>query len=308
MRRLDQRRMSQLFQSQHGVASRLQLRGIGVAAAIEKARVRSGEWDRPTKRVVRLSGSARTSEQDLMIALLEAGPTSVASHQSAAWLWGFGPVPKRHAVTVDLGCSTRTGAFVLHRLSGPPIERSVWRGFPTTKPLRTLVDLAAVVSASELDDALDAAIARKLVAVDAVKAEVDRLSRKGRNGPGAMRAALARRGLNEGPHPSVLEARLHRLLRAGGITPIAIEVVAGPNGEYRIDSVLDPQVALEVDGHVHHSTPEQNAYDERRRATIRMGGTFLLVYDWRDVMFDGRRLIAECHQALARYGSQRRAN
>lgn len=57
-----------------------------------------------------------------------------------------------------------------------------------------------------------------------------------------------------------------------------------------------------MDGHIYHSTPEQKAYDERRRAEIRMGGTFLLVYMWRDVHLDGRRVLAECHQALARYG------
>jgi hypothetical protein len=308
MRSVEQHRLAQLFRSQHSVAARSQLRNVGVSAKVELHRVATGEWERPSKRVVRMSGSTPTAEQSLTVALLEAGPASMASHQSAAWLWGFLPAPERHSVTVAIGSSTRVGPFALHRLQGdPPMPAMRW-GFPTTNPLRTLVDLAAVVPPDVLDDAVDRAVASKLVTVEGIRAETARVSRKGRNGSGAMRAALDRRGLKEGPHPSVLEARFHRLLRSGGITPISTEVVAGPNNEYRIDSLLAPAVAVEVDGHANHSTPEQKAYDERRRAQIRMGGTFVLVYDWRAVVQDGRRVLTECHQALARYGAGEAAN
>ena len=292
-----------LFRRQYGVAARTQLRNVGVTAHVERAKVASGEWERPTKRVVRLGGSPSSPEQDLMVALIEAGPGSIASHQSAAWLWDLLPAPDRHSVTMQLAAPTRRGGFTLHRLAGPPPAVSDRRGIPTTNPLRTLVDLAGVGPADVLDDAVDRAIATKLVTAEGIRAELDRIAKRGRKGAGAMRAALDRRGLKEGPHPSVLEARFHRLLKSGGITPLKVEVVAGPNGEYRIDSLLDPNVAVEVDGHLHHSTPEQKAYDERRRAEIRMGGTFLIVYTWRDIHLDGRRVLAECRRALDRYGS-----
>jgi very-short-patch-repair endonuclease len=304
MRKLDARQVSTRFRRQHGVAARSELRGLGVTAGMEAVRVARGEWERPTARVVRLAGSPRSPEQGLMIALLEAGPAAVASHESAAWLWGLLPAPARHAVTMSHVASARKGPFTLHRLRGGPPTVVTRRGFPVTNPLRTLVDLAGVVSSDQLDTAVDRAVASRLVTVEGIAAELGRVSRRGRKGAGATRSALHRRGMTEGPHPSVLEARLHRLLRAGGITPIRVEVVAGPAGEYRIDTLLDPLVAVEVDGHVHHSTPEQKAYDERRRAEIRMSGVFLLVYDWRAVHHEGRRVLAECHQALARYGSR----
>ncbi len=303
MKKLDLRQVGARFRRQYGVAARSELRALGVTAKNEQARVARGEWERPSARVVRVAGSPRSPEQDLMVALLEAGPAAVASHQSAAWLWGLLPPPARHAVTVGMASRWRPGRFDVHRLKGEPPAVSVCRNIPTTNPLRTLVDLAGDVSNDVLDDAVDRAVAAKLVTVAALEAEVARLSRRGRKGVGAMRASLRRRGLSEGPHPSVLEARLHRVLRSGGITPIKVEVVVGPDGEYRIDVLLDELVALEVDGHVHHSTPEQKAYDERRRAEIRMGGIFLLVYDWRAVTYEGRRLLAECHRALALYGS-----
>ena len=237
-----------------------------------------------------------------MIALLEAGPSSIASHQSAAWLWGLLSPPNRHSVTVAREVPRRPGAFTTHRLRGTPPVPFVHRRVPTTNPLRTLIDLAGVVPAATLDQAVDRAIASKLVTVEGIRAELDRVAKKGRKGAGAMRAALHRRGMNEGPHPSVLEARFHRLLKQGGITPIATEVVEGPNGEYRIDCLLAPNVGVEVDGHTFHSTPEQKAYDERRRNEIRMRDMFLLVYQWSDITHDGRRVLAEIHEALARYG------
>lgn len=304
MRTLDLRQISARFRRQYGVAGRRELRGLGVSADYERVRVARGEWERPTSRVLRLAGSPVSPEQALMIALLDVGSAAVASHQSAAWLWGMLPPPERHAVTVGLDTRWRPGPFDLHRLQGAPPATTARRSIPATNPLRTLVDLAGVVTPDVLDDAVDRAVASKLVTVEGVEAELRRLARKGRKGTGAMRQSLRRRGLNEGPHPSVLEARFHRLLRTGGITPISVEVVAGPEGGYRIDSLLDEGVAVEVDGHAHHSTPEQKAYDERRRSEIRMSGVFLLVYDWRAVSYEGRRVLAECHRAVALFGSR----
>lgn len=303
MTSVNKRQIAHRFRDQYGVIGRSQLRSMGVTARYERAQVLSGEWERPTVRVLRLSGSSPSPEQSLMVALLEAAPSAVASHQSAAWLWDLLPAPERHAVTVAASVPWRSGDFDMHRLRGPAPAVTFRRRIPVTHPLRTIADLAAVAKADVLDVAVDRAIAKRLATVESLRAEVAGLSRRGRDGVGALRASLRRRGIQEGPHPSVLEARFHRLLRSGGITPLSVEAVAGPDGRYRLDAVLAVGVAAEVDGQSHHSTPEQKAYDERRRNEIRMGGVFLLVYDWRAVTHDGRRVLAECHQALARYGS-----
>ncbi|HET6794180.1 MAG TPA: hypothetical protein VFH45_07055, partial [Acidimicrobiales bacterium] len=238
MRRADARAITALFRSQHGVASRSQLRLHGVTAEVERTRVSPGEWDRPTAGIVRAVAARPTPEQALMIALLVAGPGAVASHESAAWLWDLAPAPERPAVTIRTTRRHRAGPFVIHRLKGPAPEPFQHRGFPVTNPLRTLVDLAGVVSSNEIDEAVDRALATKLLTVEAIQAEVGRLSRHGRKGTGAMRRALARRGLVEGPSPSVLEARFHRLLKMAGITPVATEVVAGPEGQFRVDTLI----------------------------------------------------------------------
>lgn len=303
MKSVDSRHLAQRFRRQYSVMGRSELRALGVTARMEAARVARGEWDRPVPHVVRLAGSRNSPEQDLMLALLECSTYAIASHRSAAWLWGLAEVPDPHEVTIPFGAGWRRGCFAVHRLKDMPVDISFRRDIPCTNPLRTLVDLAGVCAAAELDDALDRALAVRLVTLEGIRAEMQRLGRPGRKGVGAMRAALRRRGLVAAPNPSVLESRTLRLLRSGGITVQSVEVVVGPHGEYRADVELDPRVLLEVDGHVFHSMPEQKAYDEQRRAEIRLGGKFVLVCTWRDIVKDGRRVLKECHRALALYGS-----
>ena len=87
-------------------------------------------------------------------------------------------------------------------------------------------------------------------------------------------------------------------MRHSGIEPAGVEVTAGADGRYRVDAMMSAQVAVEVDGYAYHHTPEQKTYDERRRNRLRLGGLFLLVYTWRDVLHDGSRVVAEVRQAL----------
>jgi hypothetical protein len=234
-----------------------------------------------------------------MVALLQAGPAALASHHSAAWLWNLLPAPHRHSVTLPRNTHGGIRGVEVHRLTGPPAQVSFRGPFPCTNPLRTLVDLAGVAPADQLDEAVDRAMAQQLVTVEALEAEIDRLSRRGRKGVGKLRRALERRGLVGAPNPSVLESRVLRLLAQGGITPIRVEVKIGDDGRYRIDTELVEGVIMEVDGHRHHSTPEQKFYDEQRRNELRLSGAILLVYDWLAVTKDGRRVLAECHQAIA---------
>jgi hypothetical protein len=303
VRKYEAKAIARRFQAQYGVAGRRELRALGISARVEQTRVASGEWDRPTPGVVRVVAAPRIPEQALMIGIIEAGADAVASHQSAAWLWDLLPAPNQHAVTVKQGNGRHIPHVSVHRLSDPPLV-SVLRNIPCTNPLRTLVDLAAVAERMTVVDAVDRALAKKLVTVEGLEAEIRRLSRHGRRGVGVLRTVLAQRGMISGPPASVLESRTVRLLRSGGIEPIAREVKVGPDGCYRIDLTLDLMVGMEVDGYTYHRSAEAKAQDERRRNEIRLSGIFLLVYDWITITRDSRRVLAECRQALAKYGTR----
>jgi very-short-patch-repair endonuclease len=97
----------------------------------------------------------------------------------------------------------------------------------------------------------------------------------------------------------VLESETLRLLRRHLIEPLACEVGRTAAGRaYRLDVALTANAAMEVDGFAYHSSPEAKAHDEERRIALRLGGLFLLVYTWRHIRFDGRRVIAEVRSAI----------
>lgn len=299
MKDIESRELRKLFACQYGLVRRSDLRAAGVDSRMEHRKVASGEWVRVGRRVVGLGSHPTSTEQSLMAACLEAGPSAVASHQSAAWLWDIAGPPARHSVVMPRDfCSTVSWADV-HRASDLPRQVHHRRGIPVTSPLRALVDLAGVAGSEVLDSAIDSALARRLVTVEGLLAEVGRLGKRGRRGVGAMRRELQRRGMAGAPDPSVLESRFLRLLRRNGIEPVGVEVTFGPDGEYRVDSLLSPTVAVEVDGYAYHHTPEQKTRDEHRRNQLRLGGLFLLVYTWRDIQHDGRRVVSEIRQALS---------
>jgi very-short-patch-repair endonuclease len=174
-------------------------------------------------------------------------------------------------------------------------------GIPTTNPLRTLVDLAGEVPVGTLDDstldeALDVALARRLVTVEALQAELRRLQRPGRRGPKQLRAQLRKRALAGAPSPSVLESRALRLMRRHHLPVAGYEVVVD-EGRYRVDMQVDTNLVVEVDGYAFHWSPEHKGYDDARRNRLRLLGFQVLVYDWRTVTSEPLRMVREIRAA-----------
>jgi very-short-patch-repair endonuclease len=178
------------------------------------------------------------------------------------------------------------------RLRGVVIHRSLdldrafiseRRGIPVTTPLRTLVDAGAVLPKILVAEALDAAVARRLVTATAVEAELRRLAKKGRRGAGVLRAVLEERDC-AGRSPSVLEARTRRMLRPSRLPQPVPELIAGPHGEFRLDFPW-PEVLLdvEVDGWEWHSSYEAVRLGKQRNNALVGQGYAILIYDWKDV-------------------------
>ncbi len=288
-----------VFRRQHGVAGRHQLVRLGVAAGQVRARLRSGEWEAVGRKVVRAGAAPLSPEQALWIAILAGGPEAVASHASAAWLWGLAAAPSRPVITVPRGGPTRAPGAVVRRPSLPVYRVSTRWGLPCTDPLRTIVDLAVDLDPADLDGPVDRAIVSRLVSVEGLFAEIDRSARPGRRGPAALRETLDRRGFGGKPPESVLESRFLRLCAWARLGPVVTQVTAGPAGCYRIDAQVGRTVFVELDGYAFHASPEQKTADERRRNRLRLEGRVVLVYTWTDIVHDGHRVVAEIREALA---------
>jgi predicted transcriptional regulator of viral defense system len=95
-------RAAHLAATQHGVVSAAQCRELGVTHSTVDRRVSAGAWIREGPGVYRMAGAPRTWHGRVMAAVLAAGPDALASHRTAAHLWGLDgfQAPGRVDVTV----------------------------------------------------------------------------------------------------------------------------------------------------------------------------------------------------------------
>jgi hypothetical protein len=300
------RSLARLFRDQHQVVDRRQVLRLGMTSHQIQHRLTTGEWIQVHQGVYRSAASTPTFEQRLVAAHLAAGPQSVASHGSAAWLWGLWRRPPGHpTLTVPPRVHPHPKGVEIHRLDVDPARISYRRAIPCTDPLRTLVDLAATADHQTLVMTVDEALSTRLLSGRALHAELERRTARGRRGVRPLREILTGRGLIGAPRASVLERQTARLLDRWNIPVAGREVRAGPDDRYRLDFILIHPVAMEVDGYTHHWSPEAAAFDNARRNQLRLQGIFLLVYTWIDVQADQHRMYRELMTALARFAGYR---
>lgn len=292
------------MQAQHSLISHREARSTGMTEAEIRGRVRTGNWIRVHAGIYASAAGAVTPERDLLAACMAAGPCSAASHLSAAWWLGLTDPPKSPVLTVPYRLAIRLAGVTVHRSRDLDLSRVLERGgVRYTDPLRILTDLAGELVPVRLVTIIDKALSTRLVTTDGLHREIERRRARGRKGPKQLLAILHDRGLGPGPAASVLEARAMRLFRRCGIPVIGREVRAGSDGRYRIDFLIAPGLAVEVDGFAYHWSPEAKAYDDTRRNRLRADGITVLVYDWRAIQFEERRVAQEIHAALVRLAS-----
>ncbi|HET9077662.1 MAG TPA: type IV toxin-antitoxin system AbiEi family antitoxin domain-containing protein [Acidimicrobiales bacterium] len=285
--------------AQLGLITTRQALSIGLSRRQIAWRVREGVWVRYHPGVFGVAGVGPSARTDLLAACLAAGPPAAASHLSAAWILGLTRrPPSRPCITVPYDMRPRLERVEVHRSRDLDPDRVLYRrGVPYTDALRCICDLAAGMERDALDPIVDRAVATGMVTIGGLLAEIQRLSRRGRQGPRTLARVLEVRALAGGPPPSVLEAEAMRLFHRFGITIQGREVHMGSEGRYRIDFLIRPGLVAEVDGFAHHWSPEHKAYDDARRNALLMDGVLVLVYNWRDVFFDGARVVRDIRAA-----------
>ncbi len=216
----------------------------------------------------------------LMAACLASG--GVASHRAAAQLHGL----LDHAcleVTVPLAARPSVPGVGVHRSSDlglADVDRSPV--LPRTRVGRTVIDLAAV-DVDLASEALDTALARRLLTVDYLRRRLDALGRQGRKGAGDIAQLLA-----DGPAraESTFERRLYRLLGEAGLPlPTPQYEVRLPDGRVvRLDwAWADHFLALEADSFRHHSSRRDWARDRTRNRELTASGWRILPATWEDL-------------------------
>ena len=283
------------LRTHHGVISRSEALRLGLTVAQVRSRVESGLWVPLHRGVYRLAGAPAGAAADLRAAVLAGGPRALASHLSAAWLWGLADRPGRPTVSIPHSRVRSVDGVRILR-SRLPARAVVRHGIPCTEPVRTILDCAGELTPAEIDDLMDAALARRVVRTrDLVKAvEQEDAPFRGHPGRVALSTRLAMRGVTGAPAPSVLESRMARVLATERLPAPTAELVWGPQRRYRLDYAYPViKLAVEVDGHAFHFTPEQQRRDNRRSNALTTAGWIVLHYNWWDVSYEPQRVASE---------------
>jgi very-short-patch-repair endonuclease len=236
---------------QHALVHHCQALDLGMTPRQLQTRVASGFLVPVHQGVYRLAGAPVSSEQTLLAACLAAQRGAVASHRAAGWLWRLRGIDDLVTeLSVTAGQPSLSGV-VVHRTGRlDAIDRSRTRRIPVTTPARTLLDLGAVAPTEVVESALEDALLRRLVTFELLNGTLDRLSGSGRRGAAVLRALVEERDPETAPTQSVLEDRLRRVLRHGGLPE--------PVRQYRVAGVLldlaypDDKVGLEADSRIWH--------------------------------------------------------
>lgn len=264
--------------------------------------VARGEAELRHRNVVRLYGAKSTTEMRIEAAVLAGGADALASHRSAALLWGA-ERPQTDPIDIILPGRTRRARLsdvVVHRPRDMRQLRPVWRhGIPTTDPLRTLVDLGAV-DASGVDAALLRFVVDGYVTPTAVRAALVRHSQHGRHGVVALREALDRWSLDDKPADSDLESLMGEILTTFRLP--AAEFHAHIGG-YEVDFwITDSNVVVECDGWAAHGADhEQFEFDRVRDADLLAQGFITLRVTWRQMVRSPRAVARRIETTLAQW-------
>ena len=273
---------------QYAVIHLHQLRAAGVSATALKRALENRELVRRLPEVYAIAGAPRAWRQDLMAAVLDAGPGAAVSHRAAAILLGIARrgAPELIEITVARPLNSRIPGVIVHRSKDlRPDEHIIEvEGIPCTGPLRTLIDLGAVEPWFIVSDALERALQSGQVTMLGAEWMLTKLSRRGRNGTGVFRRVLDERALaTVSPHPGLLEPRMARILR--GITGIEYQYkVFDQQGLFvaQVDFAHPvSKEAFEVDGFEKHGTPEAMTGGFDRDHRLKLAGWGVTHFTWK---------------------------
>lgn len=258
--------VAELAGRQHGMVTRRQLVAAGLDDSAIAYRIRSRRLIRVHRGVfavghVPLSPHART-----MAAVLACGPQAVASHRSAAALWGLLPPPR--AVDVTAPTKHEHHGIVVHRsrLANADITRQY--DIPATTPARTVLDLADVLSPASLIRAVNELRLGNLLSLDDLARQLGRGRRTL-----TLKDLVAR---PSGPTRSMFEdAFLAFVDRYRLPRPEVNATVAG----YEVDMLWRSHwLVAELDGRAYHEEPFER--DREKDADLVTAGYRVVRVTW----------------------------
>ncbi len=279
-----------LMAGQHGLVTRVQLLESGASERQVDRLVRTGELQRVRRGVYVPAGVPRSWSQALYAGVIAGGPGAVASHSSAARLWGFAYWPDAgFEITVPRGRAPRLEGIRVHSscfLDASDVsERD---GVPCSSFERALCDVTTQLSWLQTARTLDDGLRRNLASVERLRDCVLRLDSGPERRLSVVQGLLAERDATYDPGGSASELRiLHAIRQAELPPPVQQHRVRVGRRTFFLDYAYPPEMAfVEYYGLGVHGTPSAVAYDSDRISTLVSVG-------WRPLIFTDATSDAE---------------
>ena len=281
-------RLAATAENQHGIFALRQAAAAGLSAAQIQTRREAGLWTPVFHSAYRIAGAPDTWKGRLLAACWAGGFRAVASHRSAAAIWGL---PGSRRQPVEITCPRWRRAqhddLIVHESKAlERVDLDIVDGIPVTAPELTLLQLAAVCHVSVVEMAVDVAENGKLVNRRSLEAMLRRLGKQGRNGAGVLRALLASRDPTRKPAESPMETRVIQALRKRGLPEPVPQFDICWGGEFvaRVDLAYPRwKIAIEYDSDEHHGGALAHRRDATRRSRIATAGWLPLTATLDDV-------------------------
>lgn len=283
----------------HGVIT---ITASGLSRSAWYRAIESGHLQQVHPGVARLHGTTATREQRIMAGVLAVGPPVVASHRSAAHLWGISR-PDGDPVDVIVAGRRRfpgLDGVVIHRPRDidrlTPQRRSA---IACTNILRTLLDLGAVDPLAVVD-AVGHALSTDQVTLATLESVVIQHSQHGRAGIVALRESIDEWSIDQKPADSLLEPTMRRLIDRYRLPAVEFHpTICGHEVDFR---VLDAPVILECDGWAHHGLRRANFERDRDRdADLIAAGWIVLRFSYRAITTRPRATADRIAAAVVRW-------
>jgi very-short-patch-repair endonuclease len=279
-------RAAELAETQHGVVSRDQLRGLDFSEAKIDHAVSVGHLHRIFRGAFALGHRGVGWRGEMLAAVLASGQGSVVSHGTAAYLLGLWERKPRLIDVIAPVEAARKIPGIRRRHTPPPLscDRRLHQGIPCASPSRTIVDVAGAVGEMSLRRTIEQAAVRRVLDV----AEIDAiLAGPRRRGSRRLRAVLDdwRRYAPGTPLRSVMEAKLLPLLSQYDLpAPECNAKLRIGRETFEVDFFWRRErLAVETDGGRFHDNPEAAKRDLDRNRRLPAAGYRIWRLVWDDL-------------------------
>lgn len=293
-----ERILGEVGAAQHGVISRTQLQAHGIADSTTDRMVKSGRLLVMHRGIYQI-GPVPIPYATEAAAVLACGADTRLSHLTAGRLHHIMEPARDYTcpeVTVPRRKRPKLEGVKIHRVRDLlPDEVTTVDGIPVTTPARTLLDLAEILPAREVEQAFAKALRMKLVTMAEMRAMVERH-------PKHRGAAPLRQIMDAESEPAFTRSEAENILleivRSARLPAPTLNVRVL---HYEVDFLwAASRVIAEVDGYAYHGGARSFVNDRQRDAELTAAGYRVLRFTWADLTEGRFRTVVRLAQAMVR--------